>query len=490
MLPLFLFKVVKSMEFNADAWYIWYYWDNFHQNYGMAEKGLGVLQDYVRYAEQSLYNQSNYSSALGLYNDLSSGGRYSLSPNQISFLDKCFREDQLLEEIYQNFAYKLNEFLSANTALGQYQQDYQWVQSHATMFKAGESLSNSQAKKFFDIIKRSIIAINSIQQKQIDLSPFDDLELVFTGKKSISEIAVYAESELKEVQEIYSLLHQLATNFGTSQQIIPELFGAILGEGIGAIALEQIPNLVLSATDDIVMKLPSSGIKVITTGADRTINSKKVSKVDISTGDAEIYQTKLTGNLTNNELKYLGSVTLNTSVKWHKVTGRNQVKIVSSSPLPQYLHQLDSRVQNYAYNFIALHDKKNIHLLNNSNNQGTTLRNTGYQETRKLVALSFVDNWLSGTGEMLQASGVIDKAQFMMINGKLYPMATIVRAICKSYDNKNGALRLNFQNIGRVENKFVKGETNIAKWERSRQVNNLINNIKVLAYLDLAKLGL
>lgn len=452
--------------FDAGAWYIWYYWDNFKNNYRVADKGMRVLQRESNKLQNSLYDRARFANSSFYRN-------FTITPETKKFLSKCFNSnDILLEEIYQGLANSLNEYFASDKLLMNYNKNYQNISTKSSMVK------------FFEAIKETLEAIGEAEHKQIDLTPFDDLAEVFCGRKTKSEIASYAEQDLEVANNIYQSLYQLKSFNEINAGHILEIFGRQLGEAVAAAAWKNIPEDVYTIAKDYLVSLPfksNSNIKVITTGTDKTTDNK-TAKPDISVQDGEIYSIQLKEKShSKGDLFYIGSLELNSSVKWHK--GKNtKIKIVDTTPLTNYLSQFDSQIQYYAYNFISF-----------KNREKDSLVKQGYNETRRIIALSFVDEWLSGSGKLLQNTGLVDKAQFLMINGKLYPMMTVIRALCNSYEEKStGALGMSFQNIGRVNSPWQepKRSDNLQKWERSKITNQLINDIKIISHLDLNKLGL
>lgn len=425
---------------------------------------MRVLQRESAKLQDGLYDRARFANSSFYRN-------FTITPESKKFLTKCFNtNDILLEEIYQGLANQLNEYFANDKLLTDYKEKYKNVSKNTSMVK------------FFNAIAEILEALSQAEHKQIDLTPFSDLAEVFAGKKSKTEIASYTEQDLEVVNNIYNLLYNLDSFNQINQRHISEIFGRQLGEAVAAAAWENIPDDIYSITREYLTALPfksNSNIKVIATGSDKTV-SNKTAKPDISVQVGDIYSMQLKeSSHTQEGLTYIGSIALNSSVKWHK--GNNaKIKIVDTTPLTDYLSQLDSRTQYYAYNFISFKNREKE-------------AKKGYDETRRVIALSFVDEWLSGSGKLLQNTGLVDKAQFLMINGKLYPMMTIIRALCQSYEESStGALQLSFTNIGKVNSPWQdpKQPDSIKKWKRSKITNQLINDIKIVSHLNLKKLGL
>jgi hypothetical protein len=60
-----------------------------------------------------------------------------------------------------------------------------------------------------------------------------------------------------------------------------------------------------------------------------------------------------------------------------------------------------------------------------------------YRNVRAATAASFFNDWISGSGGIISGSGSLDSVQYLMVNGTLYSINTILAKICESINNDN-----------------------------------------------------
>lgn len=239
------------------------------------------------------------------------------------------------------------------------------------------------------------------------------------------------------------------------------IFSTAFGEGLVAIGVAK--NIVHGA-DDIVDQLLVGGkipIKRSTTFAqDYSSLINSTYKADISTGTDNL-------QITINETGSSIGIQLGLSVKQYS-SNNDSVAIVSGKSFAQILGALFSDGKYYAYNTLGL--------LGDTQSQ--------YREMKKAIILSYADNFLSGTG-----SGT-DFAQYIIINGRAYPIYTILKSVVK---NTTGALSgeqdtsdpivisiAGASALQKMRNKYPGRNTVGKAWQRVKEINNkILHNLKV-----------
>lgn len=177
-------------------------------------------------------------------------------------------------------------------------------------------------------------------------------------------------------------------------------------------------------------------------------------------------------------------IATNASVKWQSAKFKS-IHIVNRTPLRTFLENEPPDRQQYAYNIIA-------HRLSGGGRRGGFYQ--AYNALRSTVAATFFNEWVSGTGEQLiskgQSVGGLDRAQFLMYNGKIYSIVSIVNRICaNTLKGLSAEIRGFSTSDSKVDNSFVPVDnehptvTAAANW-RSQMVRDVINTLIISASLN------
>ena len=111
----------------------------------------------------------------------------------------------------------------------------------------------------------------------------------------------------------------------------------------------------------------------------------------------------------------------------------------------------------------------------------------GYKLLRANIAASFFSEWLTGSGKNIK--GNIDKAQFLMINGKVYSVMSIINNICdammKGHNTAVGISISGIEGLKASNSKWLpnEGAPNSTAYAilRSEMVNVALNAVTISA---------
>lgn len=268
---------------------------------------------------------------------------------------------------------------------------------------------------------------------------------------------------------------------------INNMFSTAAGEPSSNVLLQNVSKNIESNLDQMLLntleKSLGQGAKVKvqpvgpnwTQGGNRKDANRQTSKVDLFNQDA--FQITVTVNGQTMDIV----LAANTSVKWYKkITPRSHIGMVKGSPLNKYF-QDSSLEKYYAYNVIAhrfsgqqFHD--------------------AYRRVRAATAATFFNDWMTGSGAQVGNLGT-NRVQFLMVNGKLYSVMTIINNIVKELSSKSANteskdMPINMSITRQDANKWqtsASGESG-PNWElafaRSRIVNEVLNKSTISATLN------
>ena len=226
--------------------------------------------------------------------------------------------------------------------------------------------------------------------------------------------------DVQRCKEVISYLEKsakaLAANGFVSEKsfsgTLTNIFSATIGEQLAQLiitkAVEQADELIVNELlKDKHITINKSGA-YSPSGKAQTIESGITSKPDLINSAGFKMRVTANGSVYNIELMS------NLSVKTHSISNKN-IKMVDKTPFGKYYPGMGTDEGYYAYNVMA-HRKSPGY-------------QTAYTNLRSHIAASFLDGWLSGSGETLDIGG-IDKVQFLMINGRIYSVSEIISLIC------------------------------------------------------------
>lgn len=400
---------------------------------------------------------------------------------------------QLLEQLLDEIAGVLDSSIqktwsSSNPA--SFAQVLQSSHSLDGLFESGR-VKGKQLQEFFDLVVKGIQAMTG---GTVPKHVFTQLTKI--GKKmgpssfrytsqGYNTVTPVTKEQLQVIDNILTWLNNAADKLGVQgtlasdslRSTMTNIFSGALGEQIGKQMLESaMPDLdseILAISNQVFkgkgnVKLVGTSFQKI--GAQKT--KSKTAKVDLLNGDALSLSVSINGQLTNIE------IATNISVKWYKTDTKGVVPHISlgSMTMGDILKEFALAPRGIAYNIVA-------HQWGDEQ---------GYQKLRSTISAAFLNEWISGSGGLM-STGEVDKAQMLMVNGKLYTITGIIRKIAGQipYGYSGSPVTLGFGGITQKTNQWVGSGNNWANAEiRSRTVQGIINGLTISATLNMNMLGL
>lgn len=291
---------------------------------------------------------------------------------------------------------------------------------------ANGAASPEAINEFFNFLLQGLRLLGEVDADI--LNAFTDIgqKLSANGKQFIfipNDTTAVKTASAKDVQrckDIVGYLEKsakiLAANGFVSEKsfsgTLTNIFSATIGEQLAQLiitkAVEQADELIVNELlKDKHITINKNGI-YSPSGKAQTIESGITSKPDLINSAGFKMRVTANGSVYNIELMS------NMSVKTHSISNKN-IKMVDKTPFGKYYPGMGTDEGYYAYNVMA-HRKSPGY-------------QTAYANLRSHIAASFLDGWLSGSGETLDIGG-IDKVQFLMINGRIYSVSEIISLIC------------------------------------------------------------
>lgn len=403
---------------------------------------------------------------------------------------------QLLEELLEAIAGALDSGIQSAWSSSDPSSFAQVLQSSHSLdglFENGR-VKAKQVQEFFDLVVKGIQAMTG---GTVPKHVFTQLTKIGKkmgpssfrySKQGYDTVTPVTKEQLQVIDNILTWLNNAADKLNKNGSLTSEslrstmtnVFSGALGEQIGKQMIESaMPNLdneILNISEQVLGK--NGNIKLISTSFEKTGAKKtngKTAKVDLLNNDALSLSLSINGQVTNIE------IATNISVKWYKTNAQGIVPHVSlgSMNMGDILKEFALAPRGIAYNIVA-------------HQWGD---NEGYQKLRSTISASFLNEWISGSGGLM-STGQVDKAQMLMVNGKLYTITGIIKKIAEKipYGKVGGIaspVTLSFGDITQKENKWVGSAKN---WddaeERSRMVQGIINGLTISATLNMNMLGL
>lgn len=414
---------------------------------------------------------------------------------------KALSEGPLMEETLDNIAAAMNNLLMEKYSSvidgGSYEDAVTNIsRQYNSMLLNGPV---DDASKFFDYIKQVLDLVNATPSKS-ELRALSALQKVFEGKAAYNDVVSLVSLDTigiasKVIEYLSTAAENLSTDGSVSTQSFASTIANIFSRAIGEPLAEQMMKNVLfeisnNADQAFDSLIASSGGKLTwdkgtipTTKQSGTAvgaQSGRTAKVDIiSNGLFNLGVTLQNGTTATIE------IATNASIKWQSAKSRT-IHIVNKTPLRTFLENEPPNGQQYAYNVI-------VHRLSGGR-KGEFYQ--AYNAIRSTIAASFFNEWISGSGEQLVSKGSpigsLDRAQFLMYNGKVYSIVSIVNKICaNTLKGLSTEIRGFSISDSKVKNSFVaadgkpEGAPDIkAANVRSRMVRDVINTLTISASLN------
>lgn len=458
---------------------------------GMTDEYLSPI--WARF-NQSMGEDALNSQIQAIVKSIEAKGQVAAKPLDIM---EALENGALLEEILDGIAGALDSGIQSawsSNGGGAFLQVLQDAHSLDGLLENGKVQYSKQVAAFFDLVVRGIQAMTGGAVPPTVFTELTKIGKVFGPKsfvysdKSYDTATPVTMDQLKVIKKIVDYLSNAAQKLQADGKVSPEslratvtqIFSTQLGEQIGKQMLESaMPNLdeeVLKMSDQILGK--NGNIKLVSSnftksGTDKT--NGKTAKVDLLNSNALSLSLNINGSTTTID------IATNVSVKWYKTKAGGVIPSVSlgSMNMGDLLGQFAGAPRGIAYNIIA----------HNWADAG------GMQKLRSTLAASFVNEWISGSGGLMQNSGAVDKVQMLMVNGKLYTVTALVKKIAGQIPygdaSERSPLRVSFSGISQKTNSWEVSKSGEAPYSwsaakrRSDRVRGIINGLAATATLRL-----
>lgn len=259
------------------------------------------------------------------------------------------------------------------------------------------------------------------------------------------------------------------------------IFQKVIGQQIQQIMIAEGLNYIVDSADKEFEKMMKKSLHGKLTWVDKEKRSNSKS----SNFDASLFDNGVLSLRVKKERRTVCNIEIgtDTSLKLYKNfnSNRQAIQIIGRASITDYFTDMQERY--LAYNVIA----HSMSVNTGKYNKETEYRNSGnltnaYDKVRQSVAASFFTDWIKSGGFRNPAGR---KAQFIMIQGKVYPVMRIISNICNDIV-KNRYYRGIEMNIPDVRNKWIGDQPNKElALQRSAIVNELINKITIAATLNV-----
>lgn len=301
----------------------------------------------------------------------------------------------------------------------------------------------------------------SLTNKNGEIIGFNNTALNIAGQSLLNLIVRIQSGKRLSAQSISGYFNNIFST-GLGEGIIASCIGAQIG--YAGEELEQYINKTLTGS-----LTPNMHIK-----SQNDLGFKKYKELSNATNKTDFYDENM--QLSINQGKDTAQIQLGLSIKTY-ANNKDSYAIVTNKPFKSILEALFPGGKYYVYNTLGLLDA--------SQQQ--------YREMKKSIILSYVDNFLSGTGYGN------DFVSYMVINGKAYPVYKILQDVV---NNTKGTISSDVDKTDPVSisisgaSKLVKlrneynGNNNLGlAWLRNSAIHNIITkDLTVEAHLNTSLL--
>lgn len=431
--------------------------------------------------------------------------------------------DDTLQAILEEMANQMNEKVEKGLAQTTPRLDESFARlegvaraASKTVF-ASEGIHDTQYQRLMESIAEALKLINSFDEEKWTKFLFEYTQLM-KNRASIGSKNLEAEvAKLRQhngivkgidkkdsptpMQQVMNLLANIPEVMARSEKgnltysgrqmtgSLNSIFDTTIGEFLAA----MFSDIALEVDKEITTAL-SKNTK--TTGQERvkslTGSGKMVdAKIDVSTNGVADISLKCAQE---GELSYKISGSINSSVKWYTSKGAKIPEHISIQNISSYTSLLKQifigPYANYAiYNTLAF------------NNYNNAARESNFRIMRSATIARYLNYFIAGTGQATSNSKKIDTAMFMLINGKFYPIFSILVAYMNEASKEKNILtygsgsaekdNLIYINLSTVKNDWI-GSKNKPSWEealqRSRATKAVIDKFAINVSLNTKNL--
>ncbi len=397
---------------------------------------------------------------------------------------KALNEGPLMEATLDSIAAAMNSLLAEKYSSIIEGQDYESAVANISSQYNSMLLNGptDDASRFFDYVKQALDLVNATPNKS-ELRALDALQKVFEGKTSYNDVtSLVSLNTIGIASQTIGYLSAAAKTLSTSGSVstnsfastIAKIFSKTIGEPLAERMVKnilfQISNEADQAFDSLVAQ--SGGKLKWDSRPSLKQQSDRVASVDVISNG--LFNLKVA--LQNGTTTVIEIATNSALVDW-QFSKPKSLRIQGRTKLQTFLENEPPNRQQYAYNIIA-------HRLSGGGRSGEFFQ--GYNAIRSTIAASYFNDWIKGSGQGL----AFDRAQFLVYNGKVYSIMSIINKVCESTLKGLSSEVRGFSTIeSKVDNSFVpvSGEYPTpaeAANHRSQMVRDAINALTISVDLN------
>lgn len=477
-----------SMPVDVDA-----YVDHFYIHYKMqsAQHLVAPTTAWYTYRTSMIFNNMKADSAAQitqaqtLMTQMNENATAAKSSMQII---KALNEGPLIEATLDSIATAINALLVEKYNSVIEGQSYEnAVSSISDQFSS--MLANgpaNDASKFFGYIKQALNLVNAIPNKS-ELRALDALQKIFEGKTSYNDgMSLISLNTIGIASQVVELLSNAAKTLSISGSVsknsfastIAKIFSKTIGEPLAGRMVKNVLFQISDETDQVFDSLinKSKGKLKWDSGnqnkSSSGLRSTRTASIDIISNG--LFNLKVT--LQDGTTAVIEIATNSALVDW-QFSKPKSLRIQGKTKLQTFLENESPNRQQYAYNIIA-------HRLSGGGRGGEFFQ--AYNAIRSTIAASYFNEWVKGSEGQLG----LNKAQFLVYNGKIYSIMSIINKICENTLKGLSTEVRGFSTIdSKVDNKFVPvGEEYPTPAEaathRSQMVRDAINALIISVDLN------
>lgn len=361
------------------------------------------------------------------------------------------------------------------------------------------SMSVTQINQFFDLLLKGVEQAGKFNIQLLDglsdigkqLSKTSNFQ-IDQGWKRKATAQQLTKDDIDMANKILQYLTTAVDKFNANSGIlssqsfsstINNIFSTVIGEKLSKELLAKGIAAGINHTDSVLdqMTKKSIGNGKLTwrdkgrfnLGGHRQDVQNRTSKVNIFNQKAFNLSVSEHGQVYDIEIG------TNTSVRWQKGLNENsEIHMVAGTALGNYFKS-GTTDRYLAYNIIA------------HRWSGDEFSDV-YRSLRASTAATFFNEWMTGTGSSIKGSKMyVNKVQFLMINGRIYPVMRIIKNICQELSRNNSweesaNMPFNMKIQRKDANKWQgnNGPNIEDAMKRSQLVNAVMNKLTISASLN------
>lgn len=435
--------------------YIFYHWQHFAED---APAGGYLFQGKYQEALDGLGAAALSSEAQA---NMFNGGDKESAAASLHIADEI-SDGALLEQTLNDIAASINSAIDHQAASADLMNIYKETLNFAGMFQNGGNVQYATVRQFLSLLTSALDLAGGYNASFLDeLRRFGKAA---TGKKfnfNPGNARLVSQEQLAVLNKIRNTLANARYKFLQSGKelsaasfrgTIVYIFRVILADALAKSMLSNTVQYADSQVDDILVSL---GFKP---------NQGKTARPSNSASKTSIINTKgLQLEVVKNGQTAIIEIGTNMQVQTVDVNKSRDVSIIARSTIGE-MYAAGSPIRYYAANLIAHRDKFAEE----------------YNLMRAATAASFVRNSVLGANKERVS-------QFLMVNGHVYPVLTIIKNICDEYMRNSGNIAsfgITIQELDRGSNKWQVDEDTTGPsvrlaLMRSQLANNVINKLVI-----------